>query len=96
MTDMMAFANGRNMYYEKPHEGEDLDDVKQRLKLVAERDRYLQALKDIIDPMHLIRRNLSEDHEINMMATLHALDNPEFYKNIARKAVTNAEIDITV
>jgi hypothetical protein len=49
--------------------------------------RYEQALRDIIDPIAAMRRDLPPGYSLDGHAAVRAADNPETYKNIARKAL---------
>jgi hypothetical protein len=49
--------------------------------------RYEQALRDIIDPIGAMRRDLPPGYSLNGHAAVRAADNPQTYKDIARKAL---------
>jgi hypothetical protein len=49
--------------------------------------RYEQALRDIIDPIAAMRRDLPTGYSLNGHAAVRAADNPQTYKDIARKAL---------
>ena len=49
--------------------------------------RYEQALRDIINPIGAMRRDLPAGYSLDGHAAVLAADNPETYKDIARKAL---------
>lgn len=49
--------------------------------------RYKQALKDILDPIAAMRRNLPEGYQLDGPAAIRAVDNPQTYKDIASEAL---------
>lgn len=49
--------------------------------------RYEQALRDILDPVAAMIRDLPEGYRICGAAAVQAARNPETYKDIARKAL---------
>jgi hypothetical protein len=52
--------------------------------------RYEQALRDIIDPIGAMRRDLPPGYSLNGQAAVRAAGNPQTYKDIARKALGDA------
>lgn len=47
----------------------------------------IQALKDIIDPVSLLKSKLKEGETLNGMYVIKLLDDPSFYQRIALKAL---------
>jgi hypothetical protein len=56
-------------------------------ELLSKEQRYEQALRDILDPIGAMRRDLPEGYRLDGAAAVRAADNPQTYKDIARKAL---------
>ncbi|MDT8998379.1 hypothetical protein RQP53_03705 [Paucibacter sp. APW11] len=56
-------------------------------------DTLAQALRDIIDPIAHMERNLEEGYSLDGHAALRAINSREFYVNLARQALSTAEAE---
>lgn len=47
----------------------------------------LKALQDVVNPIAAIQRDMPEGYRLDGMAAMRAAENPETYREIARKAI---------
>lgn len=65
-----------------------LDDYVEQLRIYDVRYQLaISALESIVDPIEYMRKQLKEDEELNSMYAIRIAERPEFYQNIAKKAL---------
>lgn len=56
-------------------------------RVEADNKRMREALEDIVDPIVAMQRDLPEGYSFNGAMALSIVQNPEYYKSIARAAI---------
>jgi hypothetical protein len=64
---------------------------KQMKDLIAEVERLNQCLQDILNPLSALERDLPEGYRLNGGMVVHLLNNPQTYKDIAKRGLEGSE-----